>query len=1210
MTLAPHITAYGVGILLDAAAKGVLLLAMVGLTVCLLRWASAATRHMVWLMGLFGLLLLPALSVVLPAWQIPLLPQPKITAAAAKPFVETPGPAPLPSAVNRRTPEIVSEPVKAQASPLRSPAALAEAMPAFHANPPMHWSAWVLLVWSAGAAVAGLSVAAGVAGIVLLTRRANFVHSGPLVHLRDQLCREMGLTRSVALFESPSGGEPAMPMTWGCLRPAILLPAGARDWPADRARVVLLHELAHVRRKDCLTQLLARVVCALYWFNPLAWLAMYCLRVERERACDDRVLSAGLPAGDYAGHLLDIVRMLRVRPSAALAAVPMARTSRIEQRLRAILDTRQNRRAVTPALLISAILILGSIVLPLSAVHPAAKAKSVELPSPVPAQAGRITLKNGVTVELIGVSYHPSRGTPWWRPDGSGPIDPPYDTTGAYCRPTRDFPVLRELAVRVSGVPKAGIGLSFPGGTQGHPFKDGKQVPDLWYLIRNERITDNISVSVGVAAGPWTRYAETDNNGKRTVSEGGSLKWGTFMGVTFDVAQQAGKDVVLPVMYKATEPVDVRFVAKDRTGNMHAGQYVAGMTLDGVHTDRIKFADVSLSDINTFEFQVRRYEWVEFKNVSLKPGYSMAWPGRAVDPAGKPVAGLKVRMVPDGPTVETDAAGRFAFKDWSIGGADPKFPLLSFLVHEPDRDRSGFVRAIEGREQVLRIGPGVTLSGHVVNADGRGIAGTTVNTQIETGCFTSVVGKDVTTDTEGRFQVKALPAATYYFLAGPVEGKYGSRKLAIDGAANRVETRIILAGREVVPELVCLSWQSGPRADQWEYWNPEGNPVDPAAVHLPQSLRGLRKFRSDVRQPLSAYIRCAGPVKEVTLSATLYGDDGRFTGSDFGTLRDGEWISLALAPAKSQAWPREITMDVTFPVENWRTLATVHPADALPVTVDKGVTWSIDRDEQGNVRVKLTFKQDPEPAAEYRQVVLGRDGKNLSSAIVTGSVHLEDKGGISRADHYKVPITDIAAVQIQKRERQINRITHVQLKPPPRQVHGSKLEFRIVPTALPPEDAARYKADLAAHGPAEGRNRHDRFQWFPVKGEVHPGLIAEYHGSKYILLCDEPSKVLVRRDSEPAAWALKQIYAAKGKKGEFVIGFEFDDRGAARFGDLTANNIGCPLAMLVDDQVVSASVIQSKITKQGIIDGRFTVKEVADMVGHLCAGMVPPPASP
>jgi protocatechuate 3,4-dioxygenase beta subunit len=158
-------------------------------------------------------------------------------------------------------------------------------------------------------------------------------------------------------------------MTWGSIRPVILLPAEAETWPIARCRDVLLHELAHVQRYDCLTQAIAQVACAAFWFNPLAWFAAARMRIERERACDDRVLGTGSRPSDYAVHLLAMVRELRSGRAAAIAAVAMARPSQLEGRLHAILDPHRHRRGVSRLGKVLASLGLASLLLPLAAVR-------------------------------------------------------------------------------------------------------------------------------------------------------------------------------------------------------------------------------------------------------------------------------------------------------------------------------------------------------------------------------------------------------------------------------------------------------------------------------------------------------------------------------------------------------------------------------------------------------------------------------------------------------------------------------------------------------------------------------------------------------------------------------------------------------------------------------------------------------------------------
>jgi hypothetical protein len=172
----------------------------------------------------------------------------------------------------------------------------------------------------------------------------------------------MHITRPVRLLRSR---ECRMPMTCGVLRPAILLPDIADTWSADRRRAVVLHELAHVARRDCLAQALAFSACTLYWPHPAVWWVARRLRIERELACDDRVIAAGTPARDYAGHLLDIAFSLG-SSHAPVPAVAMARPRQLEGRLVAALDATRKRHVPAFRAYATGTLAAAAVVLPLA----------------------------------------------------------------------------------------------------------------------------------------------------------------------------------------------------------------------------------------------------------------------------------------------------------------------------------------------------------------------------------------------------------------------------------------------------------------------------------------------------------------------------------------------------------------------------------------------------------------------------------------------------------------------------------------------------------------------------------------------------------------------------------------------------------------------------------------------------------------------------
>lgn len=345
------------------------LLGAAALLAWFLRRGSAAARHLVWTAAVTASLIVPVLSLAGPRVEVALLPAvtfspaPAGVRAIASPERGTErvrSAVPEPTAIERQPSAAVPEPVKL---PLGS-------------NLP-RLAGWV---WLTGFALVLFRFALGSARMRWIAQRSRRVEGGPWLRLAQRLAAIVGVNRRVTFLE---GSTAAMPMTWGILRPRVLLPGAVNQWPVARQRVVLLHELAHVKRRDCLTQLLAQIACAIYWFNPLAWLAARRLQAERERACDDIVLAAGTRGSEYADHLLDIARAMRSSTLPTWAAVAMAHRSQLEGRLMAILDPDLPRRFPTRRYTAALVITIGLLALPIAVV------------TPVP-QAAELTASSGV----------------------------------------------------------------------------------------------------------------------------------------------------------------------------------------------------------------------------------------------------------------------------------------------------------------------------------------------------------------------------------------------------------------------------------------------------------------------------------------------------------------------------------------------------------------------------------------------------------------------------------------------------------------------------------------------------------------------------------------------------------------------------------------------------------------------------------------------
>ncbi len=285
----------------------------------------------------------------------------------------------------------------------------------------------VAIAWAIGSLGIGLRAANGIWQTKKM--RANATPRTP---------EEWGLeipsnlvTREWELCSSRSNRPPAA-MTWGSVRPVVMMPLAVDDWEPECTAAVLKHELAHVARYDSLSQVFALAVCAFYWFNPLVWLAAKAMRAEAEMAADDRVIQSGVKPSDYATELLKLATELGAkRQPLTFVGVSVMKHSHIETRLRSALDPNNRRRGVARREALVAAATTFALALAIVSVRPAMAQDKPTLPSAPVVQGA----PPAVTV--------PGQPLPATAPQGTAP---------AISVPGRPLPATAAKATRVKGV--------------------------------------------------------------------------------------------------------------------------------------------------------------------------------------------------------------------------------------------------------------------------------------------------------------------------------------------------------------------------------------------------------------------------------------------------------------------------------------------------------------------------------------------------------------------------------------------------------------------------------------------------------------------------------------------------------------------------------------------------------------------------------------
>jgi beta-lactamase regulating signal transducer with metallopeptidase domain len=352
---------------LSIRVAAVLLLATVATT--LLRRVAPRLRYVVWTTALLGVLVMPALTVVMPDWSIAALPQLRIAPVA------TPLPAARPDGASQiaRQPDpsvATDDATSIQSEGIGSTSAAAVSAPPFRVPT---WALWVVGVWLLGVLVATLRLIIALVGTLRVTRRAKPLGGSSWNDVVAELTLALRPARLVRWLQSD---DIETPMTWGLRRPVILVPRDADGWDDERRRLVLLHELVHVTRHDWLVRVLAQLACAMHWFNPLAWMAARRLDIEREQACDDAIIAHGTRPSVYASHLLEIARLMKLRAAPAAAVLSMAHTCQLEGRVVSILNGKRGHARGGAALVPTGVLGV-TVVLLLAAVEPGGHAAAL-----------------------------------------------------------------------------------------------------------------------------------------------------------------------------------------------------------------------------------------------------------------------------------------------------------------------------------------------------------------------------------------------------------------------------------------------------------------------------------------------------------------------------------------------------------------------------------------------------------------------------------------------------------------------------------------------------------------------------------------------------------------------------------------------------------------------------------------------------------------
>ena len=493
----------------------------------------------------------------------------------------------------------------------------------------LSFAPWLVGIYVAGVALMLFRLAGSIIRTERLRALAKPIAEGALVHSLRELSRKWSVGVVPVLAQAD---EILVPTVFGLFKPTILLPASAvTGLSTSELEMIVAHELAHVRRYDTWVNLLQRLAEALLFFNPALWLLSWRIGSLREYCCDEltcREMSASHrePRLRYATALLKIVELARPETARQSQSAALAATGRSPSELRRRVARLFGEPLREPVRLSRGGVLLLAIVALVAACGPAiwpTQAETTGVPNRTEqtsdAAGDPVTeeFSFGSKVEVLAIGTHDEAPQRWWDARGK-PIESVPFTWQKDSVVSSGDKVWRRIVFCVDSLPEdadvtwkiIGARASAGGKVNFNNEPSRKRCFTRYFGVADEQKT--VDLRVGVATGPWATAAELNTSGAQAIGRA-DKKSLVSSGV---VATQRGTVIVVSHNYFDQ---NFRVVAIDKQGKTHDTAGRGGVSAGNIYQTRATFSGLSLDNIDHFEFQVRDYEWIEFRGLPLNP---------------------------------------------------------------------------------------------------------------------------------------------------------------------------------------------------------------------------------------------------------------------------------------------------------------------------------------------------------------------------------------------------------------------------------------------------------------------------------------------------------------------------------------------------------------------------------------------------------------